>query len=378
MIILNIMHEFFIWPNYQVYKNENYAYVKETEAVFLNQIFEICPNGLIMSIGSAIYEQYLNFPIDRNKVILLSMYKEKSIAGKLRAYVRAMFSLYRLTDHNSKFYLFIPNTQLYIFLPILLIKNFDYYLYIRGSLPIGLRGILYSFLIKKSLGGFVTGPHILRKAKLLNSNFRLVSPMIKFGINDIKNKLLRNQSKEYSLRLLYFSSVSKSKGILDLLDAFNILYGKGYNIYLTVCGTIIDNNRKMFEDKLSSINARRNVKYIESVYVNSAIIELFNNHDIFVFTSYSEGFPRVLYEAMILGIPIITSDLPTIMSVMDNKCLSYKAGDVRDLSVKMELMINSTNLRMELSRKGQSYMNRFLIDFKDVTHAEQIRDLICM
>ena len=30
------MNEFFIWPNYQIYKDENYAYIKETESIFLN------------------------------------------------------------------------------------------------------------------------------------------------------------------------------------------------------------------------------------------------------------------------------------------------------------------------------------------------------
>ena len=55
--------------------------------------------------------------------------------------------------------------------------------------------------------------------------------------------------------------------------------------------------------------------------------------DVYIATSKSEGLPNGVLEAMAVGLPVLLSDIPQHLEVMNNSnCgLTYKLGDVEDL-----------------------------------------------
>lgn len=71
---------------------------------------------------------------------------------------------------------------------------------------------------------------------------------------------------------------------------------------------------------------------------------------------FSASYP----EAMLLGKPIITSDLPFAREVCDNAALYFNPLDANDIADKIAKFVNSKQLRSELMELGKSRLRCFL------------------
>lgn len=77
--------------------------------------------------------------------------------------------------------------------------------------------------------------------------------------------------------------------------------------------------------------------------------------DVFVFSSFQEGLPVALTEAMLAGVPALVSDIPPHLEASDEgRCaLLFRTGDDADLAVQLNKLLESGELRAELARKGR-------------------------
>jgi len=98
------------------------------------------------------------------------------------------------------------------------------------------------------------------------------------------------------------------------------------------------------------------------------ILEIFVNADVFVLSSFYEGFPRVLMEAAASGLPIVT----TAVSGSDEAVVDGKGGfvvDVGDLAQfesKLLALLNSVELRNRMGVFGREHIGRKLGDVEGV------------
>jgi glycosyltransferase involved in cell wall biosynthesis len=85
--------------------------------------------------------------------------------------------------------------------------------------------------------------------------------------------------------------------------------------------------------------------------------------NLFVLPSTSEGMPNVLFEAMLLGLPCIATDIPAIRTLLKHKenVWMVKAGSQSSLSEGIRKMYHSASLRKEVAEKGQLYAGSFSI-----------------
>lgn len=71
--------------------------------------------------------------------------------------------------------------------------------------------------------------------------------------------------------------------------------------------------------------------------------------DIYISSSKSEGLPNGVLEAMACGLPLLLSDIPQHMEIFSINAsigYSYQLGNIKDLSNKIDLILNSNLIEM--------------------------------
>lgn len=186
------------------------------------------------------------------------------------------------------------------------------------------------------------------KYKLNNLHWMPNYKEFKFSLNnDIENKY----SSE-NLRFLFLSSMRNVKGVKTLIDAFNIVKRSGYNIQLDFYGSI---KKDLNQDYLEEIKNIDGMNYCGEVK-NENVLNVMSNYDVFVFpTEYSgEGFPAVLVEALIVGLPVVASNMNyngEIIKENENGFL-FSKGNVIELAEKMMYCYTHKNELKRISKNN--------------------------
>jgi len=153
----------------------------------------------------------------------------------------------------------------------------------------------------------------------------LVSDMKRFGVPDRKITFIRNgvDLTEIDAGLEEFQARSKSsggdriigfigqmiprKGIPDLLEVFDQLYRNDDNLKLQLLGD--GRQREELEEKAAGQSSARAIEFLG---FRSDRLELLFRFDLFVMTSSLEGIPRCMMEAMAVGVPVVSYDIPGV------------------------------------------------------------------
>lgn len=134
------------------------------------------------------------------------------------------------------------------------------------------------------------------------------------------------------------------KGIEDAIKAIKILRDKDYIIELHILGS----------GKLKDyyMNIARNLQIDNCIFFDGVleggnkVINWLESLDIYIQPSRTEGLPRSLIEAMSTGLPVIATDVGGIPELIPPEYL-VKPGDYKLLSLKMERLIDSQELRFK-------------------------------
>ena len=79
----------------------------------------------------------------------------------------------------------------------------------------------------------------------------------------------------------------------------------------------------------------------------------------YVFPSVDEGFGIPIIESFSYSLPVICSDSPIFKEIGNDSVSYFKKGDFISLSKKIQTLIDSEDLRKDLSNKGKSQLNKF-------------------
>ncbi|CAM2899508.1 glycosyltransferase family 4 protein [Salinicoccus roseus] len=153
--------------------------------------------------------------------------------------------------------------------------------------------------------------------------------------------------------ILFSGSISKRKGIYDLLKAYDNI-NMSDEILLLLCGPMYE-NENYFSDLLETINKKRSnkkVKYQGSVDNIEDYIKL---SDILVLPSYSEGLPNVLLEGAISGKALLASDISGNNEIIKDgfNGVLFSVGDYNKLTEKLTDLIIDKDKRLYLAANAQ-------------------------
>jgi len=149
--------------------------------------------------------------------------------------------------------------------------------------------------------------------------------------------------------ILCVGTIEPRKNIPILLKAFKLLKNK-YNLKLILAG----GKGWLYEDILKmprDLGIQNEV--IFTGYVDEkTILYLYNYATAVVYPSIYEGFGLPVIEAMLCGVPVIISDIPSLREVSGDAAIVFNPSDNEELACKIEEILSSESIKAELSRKG--------------------------
>ena len=158
---------------------------------------------------------------------------------------------------------------------------------------------------------------------------------------------------EPALRLLFLSNMYDKKGVGTLLTAFKECREVGISIDLDYYGPILPG---LSQEILTEIEQMDRVRYMGEVE-NEKVLSVMSSYHLFIFPTehLTEGFPAVLVEAMLTGLPVIASDVNYNGEIIRDGIngLIFTRGNAEALKEKIEWC---TSHRKEL--RDMSLRNR--------------------
>ena len=150
--------------------------------------------------------------------------------------------------------------------------------------------------------------------------------------------------------ILYLGRMDIDKGILDLIKSYELLENN-FRIILLLVGKDEMNIQK-YISKYSG-------KIIYLPHTNDAA-DILNIADILCLPSKREGFGNVLIESSACEVPVVGSNIFGLKSSLINNFngLTFKVGNVDDLSAKLQKLINNQILCAKLGKNGRGYVKK--------------------
>lgn len=335
-------------------KQDNIYYLKD----ILNEYFVGLSKYMnITLLGTVQSKQFYHNSVIPNSINLrlLTVEENRSLITKFKTF----YSLIRQSDLSL---LFMPSMSSFLAGIICKILNKRYISYFganwkdlelaksnRSNFKAWIYKTISNFISKNSVFSLHAGFDVLNNHKGKNKN--LTIPILIFSKENIHTRsYFKDLTQAQEIKVLYVGTLSKNKGIDVLLHAI-----KKVNIpQLRV--TIIGDGTEKAELVLLKTKLGLTDKVVFGGFVKNGpeLFTVYKNHDIFILPSFSEGFPRVLYEAAGNGSTIITTPVNSIKYIFKDKydCLFIKPGDENSIMDAINILITEKGLNEFLSKNA--------------------------
>lgn len=246
------------------------------------------------------------------------------------------------------------------------------YIFYPGNLPRLVVGLCR--LLRKPYGLFLRGDGfdeqgadrlILRRAAFIlavsqavadrvrpaNPDTMVVRSLSNVSASDIQERLFPRRGGG-PVRLLFVGRLEPAKGTPELLKAFALLRAKGLTVELTLVGggELHPALARQFAERPDPC-----IHLLGTVEDRARLMRIYDEHDILVLPTHSEGFPRVLYEALSKSNAVVTTMVGGIPSVMRDEvnCLAVPVGDAPAIAAAVERLADDPALMNRLTAAGR-------------------------
>ena len=159
------------------------------------------------------------------------------------------------------------------------------------------------------------------------------------------------------IRMLTVSRIDPRKGLRVLPEAIARLVAAGRDVTIDLIGPTIgligDQEADAIRDEAARLGVADRVNLLGPIALDR-LMPLYRDYDVFVLpTRPGEGIPRVLLEAMAAGLPIVTTNVSGISSLItDGGNGLLNGGSTADVVADVERLIATPSLRQDLIREG--------------------------
>ncbi len=195
-----------------------------------------------------------------------------------------------------------------------------------------------------------------------------------FSSGKVNGKEQDNLRQEFSIKkdtvvITFIGRLLWHKGIGELMEAAQELTAKYDNMVFLVVGWIDQGNPACVTKKfIDALGENRRIIFTGQ---RDDVREILSLTDVFVLPSYREGTPRTVLEAMSMGVPIITTNVPGCSQTVEEgrNGVLVPVKDSRALSAAIEKLTGDGKLRDEMGKAGRE---KVVAEFSDNVVVEKI------
>jgi glycosyltransferase involved in cell wall biosynthesis len=183
------------------------------------------------------------------------------------------------------------------------------------------------------------------------------------GVSDFELSSDTNIREELNLSstdilIIMASNISPLKGQIDLIRAMDVLVKKNSNIHLLLVGKPLETHpdSMAYDSSLKQYTNEKTLsRNVHFLGWRSDIRDLFQAMDIYVSTSYSESFPDAVREAMLVGKPVVVTNVGGTFELVKVSISGFlfEPGDVGSLVCYIDHLAHDPRLRNSMGEEGK-------------------------
>ena len=304
--------------------------------------------------------------------------KPQTKFGKAFDYIKIFYRLLTKVPKQDCWYIFFPGPVGILASLIRCLQGRPFGLYVRCECtPTGVRGKLYRYIYRRADFIFATGEAITGALRQVNTKVEAVAPMMIFKPEDLCEK--STYEIQGAAKVLYLGAIHPAKGAFDFVRALPLVAGQ-YDVEFIIAGSGTQQAVEALEAEIQATGHPDKVVLAGYISGKKELTELYQSADIFCFPSHSEGFARVIYEAMGFALPIVSTDFEESEGkyfLRDRvNCLFIAKKDHEDTAKKILELLADKRLRESLGNTSYQQARELFARFDGVTHGGQLVEAI--
>jgi len=234
------------------------------------------------------------------------------------------------------------------------------YLVVGGYFPEGIKTSHFNWLNYKELKNIIVQGEIIKQQLLECSELKNIQVVPNF--KKFENHSFINNRVESTFKFVFIGRISKSKGIVEIIEAVNILKNQNPKLDFSV-----DFYGPVDEEIEFPIDLP--LKYMGYLDIMNKQIESYSKlaeYSCMLFPTFwkGEGFPGVIIDAYIVGLPVIVTDWNMNKEVVEfgETGLIIPIKDSNALYIAMMEMMQNPNMVKKMSERSLKKAKDYHID----------------
>lgn len=294
---------------------------------------------------------------------------------KIMTYIQVLLKGIKAIWKSDFVYMFYPSSFWFLLLICILLRK-PFGLYIRGM--VGIDSKRSQFIYRHACVVLTVSKAFTEKIKKAapKTVVDTIRPMVDIDEKDLYNRSFSQIPSIFNV--LFLARIDRDKGLQELLDAVKELTSYSLPPFaLNIFGDGHDN--EWLKGLIRQLGIEDKVKLCGAVKGKDNLLNVYRSADIYVLPTYHEGFPRTLYEAMISGVPIITTLVGGIPGLMHDgvNCIAIQPRSVESITEKLSyLLLHYQEVAPEIV-SGAYKTVLPVIDSARPSHAQLLDTYIC-
>lgn len=166
------------------------------------------------------------------------------------------------------------------------------------------------------------------------------------------------------LRLFFCGRLHDLKGVRELLTSVAVLRGQGINCTLDVAGALDEPGYSRYQQLARKLEITTYICWHDHIPFGEALLNLYRLSDIFILPTYTEGFPRVIWEAAANCCPVITTSVGGIPALLTHEqhALLVPPREAEALVTAVKHLVSDNGLRQHLVYRAYQLAKDFSIE----------------